>query len=230
VKRQVAVIGLGRFGYGLACTLFDMGHDVLAIDSDESSVQSVAAHVTHAVQADATNEAILKDLGVASFDVGIVGVGSDIQGSVLTTILLKKLGVKHVIARAENELHGSILEKIGADKVVYPEREAGIRVAHQMAKLDILDYISVSETYGVAKLAAPEHFVGKTLSELDLGRRGKWGVAVLLIKREKEVIVTPDRSEMVKTGDVLVVSGNDDRLEDMLSGAKVPEAHSKEAS
>ena len=216
MKRQVAIIGLGRFGFSLACALFDMGHEVLAVDTNETVVQSISSRVTHAVQADATNEAILKDLGVANFDVAIVAVGSEIQNSVLSTILLKKIGVRYVISKAENELHGTILDKIGADKVVYPEREAGVRVAHELTLPDVLDYISVSPTYGVAKLVAPVCFVGRTLAELELGRGGKWGVAVLLIKREKEVVVTPDRSEVVKQGDVLVVSGNDDKLEQLL--------------
>jgi len=220
MKKQVTVIGLGRFGFSLACSLFDMGHDVLAMDTNETAVQTISSRVTHAVQADATNEAILKDLGIANFDVGIVAVGSEIQNSVLSTILLKKLGVPYVIAKAENELHGTILGKIGADKVVYPEREAGVRVAHELTLPHVLDYITVSPTYGVAKLTAPAYFVGKTLAELELGRGGRWDVAVLLIKREKEVVVTPDRSEVVKQGDVLILSGNDDKLEQLLTEAE----------
>jgi len=220
MKRQVVVIGLGRFGVSLARTLCDLGHDVLALDTDETKVQSISSCVTHAVQADATSEAILKELGIANFDVAIVAVGSEIQNSVLATILLKKLGVRYVIARAANELHGSILDKIGADKVVYPQTEMGIATAHALTLTDVLDYIPVASSYGVAKVTAPAYFVGKTLSELELGRTGKWGVAVLLLQREKEVVVTPDRSEIVKQGDVLIVSGSDDKLEELLSEAR----------
>ena len=217
MKKQVAIIGLGRFGVSLANTLYGMGHDVLAIDTDERTVQNASSQATHAVQADGTNEAILQELGIANFDVAVVAMGSDIQNSVLSTILLKKMGVRYVIARANNELHGSILDRIGADRVVYPEREMGIMTAHSLTLTSVTDYISVAATYGVAKLAAPQPFIGKSLSELGLGREGRRGVAVLLIQREKEIIVTPDRAEMVKPSDVFVVAGNDDALEKLLT-------------
>ena len=224
MKKQVLIIGLGRFGTSLANTLFSMGHDVLAMDDDEKKVQAISSQITRTVQADATDEAILKELGVSNFDVAIVTMGEAIQNSVLSTILLKRLGVPYVIARAENELHGVILDKIGADKVVYPEREMGVRVAHGLLLTDVLDYIPVAPSYGVSKLAMPPYFVGKSLSELGLGRGGKWGLAVLLIQRGKEVIVTPDRAELVKQDDVLIVSGIDDKLEQFLTEAKKNEA------
>lgn len=220
MKRQVVVIGLGRFGTSVAKGLYSMGHDVLALDIDDRRIQSIAPEITHAVQADATDEAVLKELGVNDFDVAIVAIGAAIQSSVLSTILLKKLGIPFVIARAEGELHGSILEKIGADKVVYVEREMGTRVVHSLTLTDVLDYISVGPSYGVAKLAVPPHFIGKTLSELGLGHRGRLEVPVLLIQRRNEVIVTPDRSEVVKTDDILVVAGSDDKLEQLLTEAK----------
>ncbi|HUV52932.1 MAG TPA: TrkA family potassium uptake protein [Dehalococcoidia bacterium] len=220
MKKQVLILGLGRFGISLATTLFNMGHDVMAIDNDEKRVQSVASQITHAIQADATDETVLKELGVTSFDVAIVTMGEAIQNSVLSTILLKKLGVPYVIARAEGELHGSILEKIGADKVVYPEREMGTMLAHGLTLSDVDDYIPVATNYGVSKLRALPYFVGKTLSELELGRKGKWGLAVLLIKRGKEVIVTPDMEEKVKEEDVLILSGSDEKLEQFLEEAK----------
>ena len=220
MKKQVVIIGLGRFGGSLATTLFDMGHGVLAMDTDEKKVQTVSTKVTHAVQADGTDEGVLKELDIGNFDVAVVTMGTAIQNSVLCTILLKKLGVRYVVARAENELHGSILGKIGADRVVYPEREMGIMVAHSLTLADVLDYILVAPNYGVFKLAAPPLFVGRTLFDLDLGRSGKWGVAVLLMQRGKEIIVTPDRSEIVKEGDVLIISGNDDRLEQLLNEAR----------
>jgi len=220
MKRQIAVVGLGRFGSSIAKSLFNMGNDVLALDSNGKYVESLATEITHAVQADATNEAILKELAIGSFDVAIVAIGADIQSSVLSTILLKNLGVPYVIARAENELHGSILEKIGVDKVVYVEGEMGVRVAHALALKDVLDYITVTHTYGVAKIAIPPYFVGKTLSELELGRTGKWGITVLLIQRKNEVIVTPDRTEIVKADDIMIVSGSDEKLGQLLTESK----------
>lgn len=220
MKKQVAVIGLGRFGESLASTLFDMGHDVLAMDVDEKKVQGISAEITHAVQADATSEAVLRDLGIGNFDVAIVAMGTAIQSSVLTTILLKKLGIRYVIARAENELHGSILDRIGADKVVYPEREMGTRLAHGLTLTDVLDYVSLGPDYGIAKLQAPPYCFGKTLSEIGFVRGGKWAMAVLVLQHGKEVIITPDRSEIVNKGDILVVAGADDKLEQFFIEAK----------
>jgi trk system potassium uptake protein TrkA len=130
------------------------------------------------------------------------------------------VGVRYVIARAENELHGAILEKIGADKVIYPERDMGIRVAHELTLTDVSDYISLTSSYGVAKVEALPSFVGRTLSELELGRGGKWGVAVLVIQHEKEFVVTPDRMELVKSGDVLIVAGNDEKIQQWLTESK----------
>jgi trk/ktr system potassium uptake protein len=220
MKRQVLIIGLGRFGISLATTLFSMGHDVMAVDEDDKKVQNISTQITHALQADATDEAVLRELGVNNFDVAIVTMGEAIQNSVLCTILLKKLGIPYVIARAENDLHGTILDKIGADKVVFPEREMGIRVAHSLILTDVQDYISVAPSYGVSKLAISPYLVGKSLSDIGLGRGGRWGLAVLLIQRGKEVIVTPDRAEIVKQGDVLIVAGSDDKLEQFMAETK----------
>ena len=196
-----------------------MGYDVLAMDVDEKKVQAIAPTITRAVQADGTDEAVLKELGVDKFDVAIVAMGSDIENSVLSTILLRKLGVRYVVARADNDLHGSILDKIGADKVIYPEREMGTRVAHGLMLTQVLDYMPVAPAYGVAKVSPPNSFIGRTLSELGLGREGKWGIAVLMIHREREVIVTPDRMEVVRAEDTLLLSGNDLKIEQMLTEA-----------
>ena len=220
MKKQVAVIGLGRFGVSLATTLCSIGHDVLALDRYEKKIQDISSIVTHTVQADATNETILSELGIGNFDVAIVAMGSAVESSVLCTILLKKLGVRYIIARANSELHGSILEKIGADTVVYPEREMGSRVAQVVTFTDVSDYMSVVPGYGVAKLAAPPYFVGESLSDLGFGHKGKWEVAVLLIQREKEVIVTPGQREVVKPGDMLILSGGNDKLEKLLAEAR----------
>jgi len=220
MKRQVLIIGLGRFGISLATTLFRMGHDVMAVDEDEKKVQNLSTQITHAVQADCTDEAVLRELGVGNFDVAIVTMGEAIQNSVLCAILLKKLGVRYVIARAENDLHGTILDKIGVDKVVYPEREMGIRVAHSLILTDVQDYIPVAPSYGVSKLATSPYFVGKSLSDIGLGRGGRWGLAVLLIQRGKEVVVTPDRAEIVRQGDVLILAGSDEKLEQFMAETK----------
>jgi trk system potassium uptake protein TrkA len=220
MKKQIAVIGLGRFGISIASTLYAMGHDVLAVDRSESKIQSIASEVTHAVQADATNEAILKELGLSNFEVAIVAIGTDIKSSVLSTILLKRLGIPHVIARANDNLHGSILGKIGADVVTYPEREMGTRIAQVVTLAEVSDYMSVVPGYGVAKLAAPPYLVGEKLSDLGFGYKGKWEVAVFLIQRGDEVIVNPTQGQKIEAGDILVLAGSNDKLEKLLDEAR----------
>ncbi len=227
MKKQIAVIGLGRFGISLATTLSSEGHDVLAIDKDETKVQNVASLLTHAVQGDSVNEALLTELGIASFDIAIVAIGSAIESSVLTTILLKKLGVDYVIARANDELHGSILEKIGADYVVYAEREMGSRVAHGIMLTEVSDYMTITPSYGITKYKVPPHLAGKSLSALEIGRTGKWEVAALLIQRENEVIVTPDKAEVLQSDDIVIFSGSDDKLVKMLEDLREKKANGK---
>jgi trk system potassium uptake protein TrkA len=220
MKKQIIVIGLGRFGRSVARTLHNLGHDVLAIDTDEKIVQNMANDLTHTIQADGTNETLLRELGIGNFDIAIVAVGSSVENSVLSTILIKKLGVPQVIARADNLLHGSILEKIGADKVVYPEQEMGERVAHVVTLTDVSYYMPLVHDYGVARMSAPSYLIGGRLAELGFGPKGKWEIAVLLIQREKEIIVTPSQQETIKEGDTLIVAGNNDRLEKLLEEAK----------
>ena len=220
MKKQIAVIGQGQFGVGVAITSTNIGHDVLAIDINERKTQNVASQVTHAVQADATNEAVLKDLGIGNFDIAVISIGARIESNILATILAKKLGVTYVVARADTELHGSILEKIGADRVVYPEWETGVRLAQGLSLVDVEDYMPLSKGYGVVKLVAPPYIVGSKLSELGLGHKGKWEVAIFLIQRDNEVIINPRLNESVKAGDVLILAGSHDNLEKLLAEAK----------
>jgi trk system potassium uptake protein len=219
MRKQVVVLGLGRFGISVANTLHSMGNDVLALDTDEKVVLSVATQLTRAIQADTTDEAVLKELGVPDYDVAIVSMGS-IEASVLSTILLKKLGVRHIIARANSELHGSILEKIGVDNVVYPEREMGIRTAHSVTIREATDYMPVSQTFGIAKLPALPFLVGKTLFDAGFGPKGRWGVVVLMMQHKNEVTVAPEFNQTIKEGDILVVSGEDDKIERLLDDAR----------
>jgi trk system potassium uptake protein len=220
MKKQIVVIGLGRFGIGVATTLYKMGHDVLAIDKDEKNILKIAPQLTRAAQAEATDEAVLKELGIADFDVAIVAIGAAIESSVLITLLLKKIGVRYVVARAENEAHGNILEKIGADRVVYPERETANRIAHILTLSDVMDYIPMSENYGIAKFRAQSSLVGRTLEDIGFGPGGKKDVAVLLLQRGKEAIVNPGQKEVVSSVDVLIVAGSDEKIEDLLNVQK----------
>ena len=213
MKKQVAVIGLGRFGNSVARELYQMGHDVLAIDLDETNVQEMLGHVTYAVKADATNEAVLRELGVSNFDVAIVAVGSDLQASILTTVILKDLGIPFVVTRAVNELHGNTMERIGADKVVYPEQEFGRGLAHIGFEPGILDYMEVAPNTGITKLRPPEQIIKHTLEEANLaGPRDKYGIAVLAIRRGREYILLPSKDEEIQPGDILFVAGNVEEL------------------
>lgn len=228
MKKQVAIIGLGQFGSSLAREVFKLGHDVLAIDDDEKKVQNIISDITHAVQADATDEAVLTELGVKNFDIAVVAMGESIQNNVLTTVILKKLNVPYVIARAENELHQSILEKIGADKVIFVEREMGQRVAQSLDVENELHRISVTHGYSVVKLEATEQIVDKQLSDLELGRGGTYDIAVLLIQRGREVIFSPPQMDIVKDGDVLILAGTDDSIDKWLKETKTPEQAQEE--
>ena len=210
-KKQVVVIGLGRFGSSVARALSELGHEVLGLDSDLRRVEEVSEFATQAAQVDATDEDALRDMGVRNFDIGVVAIGSDVKSSILATLLLKRLGVKTVVSKAQDELHGDILEKVGADRVVYPERETGLRVAHALASPNLVDYLQVMPGFGIGKLVAPLAFQGKELGQLDL--KGKFGLTTLILRRGNELVLNPSRSEVIGRGDVLVVTGRDEQLE-----------------
>ncbi|MFZ5648589.1 MAG: potassium channel family protein [Bacillota bacterium] len=211
--KQFAVMGLGRFGSSLARTLVKMGHEVLAIDSDEKKVEELADVVTHAVQADALEDFSLKSLGIRNFDVVVVAIGQDIQSNILVTLMLKELGVKKVVAKASTELHGKVLQKIGADIVVFPERDMGERVARWLVSKNIIDLINVSPDYSLVELTAPAEIVGKTLLESAL--RKKYGITLLAIRRGNDFIISPGAKQVIEQGDILIVIGSNDRLKDL---------------
>ncbi|MCL5058000.1 MAG: TrkA family potassium uptake protein [Actinobacteria bacterium] len=210
MKKQLAVIGLGRFGMSLIEELAQMGHEVLAIDYDEQKVNTVADTVTHAVQADAMDEQVLKALGIRNFDTVVVSIGENIQSSILTTILLKEIGVAKVVAKARNHLHGKVLEKIGAS-VIFPERDMGRRLAHILVSEGILDQIYLSRDHSIMEIKAPGRFVGKNLVEIDVRRKFK--VTILAIKRGEEIVVSPRAEEIIAEGDILVAIGKNHDLQ-----------------
>ncbi|SKA08055.1 potassium channel family protein [Selenihalanaerobacter shriftii] len=209
--KQFIVIGLGRFGSSVATTLAEKGHDVLAIDLEEEPVQEISNIVTHAVQADATDEDALKTLGVNNFDVAVVSIGDNVHSNVLAALILKELGVEYVVVKAQDNLHGKVLSKIGADKIVYPERDMGTRVAHNLVTSNVLDYIELAPDYSIIEILATNNLVGKTLQELEL--RSKFGVNVIAIKKGKEINVTPEADDKVESRDILVVMGEEERLD-----------------
>ncbi len=205
MKEHVAVLGLGRFGSAVATELVNIGHEVLGIDGDIATVQQLSSQLTHVVQADVTDEETLTRLGLAEFDAAVVGITGDLETSILATLLLKRLGVKRVIVKARNQTHGEILTRVGADRVVYPERDTGVRVAHSWSSIDITDSLDVIEGYSISKLAVPVELVGKTVQQAILD--GEFNVTLLLLSRGDRVTVYPSPSDTLRKGDLLVMAG-----------------------
>jgi trk system potassium uptake protein TrkA len=208
---QYAVIGLGRFGSSLAKELAKLGHEVLGIDISEEAVNDMSSRLTHGVVADSTDEDVLRSLGIRNFDCVVVAIGDDIQANIMTAILLKDLGVKMVVAKALSELHARVLEKIGVDRVIHPERDMAIRVAHQLVTPNLLDYIELSKDYTIAELSVPKRLSGVTLKELD--PRNKFGCSVVAINKNDGVIIAPTAHDVLNEKDVMVIIGTNQQIE-----------------
>ncbi|MDF2647739.1 MAG: KtrC [Paenibacillus sp.] len=211
MRKQFAIIGMGRFGSSVAKTLSQLGFEVLAIDHREETVQEVSAFVTHAVQADSTDEEALRALGIRNFDVVVVAIGEDIQASILTTLILKEMGIPTTVVKAVNDLHGKVLKKIGADKVVYPERDMGQRVAHHLISSNIIDYIELSADYSIVEIKVSQQIIGKSLRQLDI--RAKYGCNVIAIKQNEQLVIPPSGEEPLKQDDILVIVGKNSNLQ-----------------
>jgi len=229
--KQYAVIGLGRFGSSVARTLNNMGKTVLAIDSDQERVNEMLNDVTHCAQADSTDIDSLKALGLRNFNVAIVAIGDDLESSILTTVLLKELGVPFVIAKASDEMKGKILEKVGADRVIYPERDMGVRLAHNILSSNIMDYLDFAPGYTIMEVEVTGPLAGKTLSELEL--RSKYGINVVAIKKNTpaaakvvkknapadNVIISPGPEALFEEGDILIAIGKEEALRGLSNDA-----------
>lgn len=214
--KQFVVIGLGRFGSSVARTLSDNGHDVLAIDKCEECVDELVEYVTHAVEADATDETALSALGVNNFDTAVVSIGDNLHANILATLILKEMGVPQVVAKAQDKMHGKILSRVGADKVVFPERDMGERVARQLISTNMLDYIDFAPDYSIIEIIAPAHMVGKTLQDLNF--RKAYNANVMAIRRGKNLNLAPGGQDKVLEGDTLIIMGRNDQLEDLKEG------------
>ena len=220
MAHQVAVIGMGRFGSTLARELYRIGHDVLIIDRDEVLAQSLMGQVTYVVAGDATSPDLLQEVGITNFDTAVVAIGTDVQSSILATVLLKQqFNIGQVIARATNDVHGKTLSAVGADRIVYPEQETGVRTAHSLFQRDVVEYMELTEEFGFSKANVSEEMVGKTLEAAGFTTTGdKSGAAVIAIKRGREPILTPSKDEQLQAGDVLVIGGQEDVLERLRLG------------
>lgn len=229
-KRTFGVIGLGRFGSAIATTLAQLGHDVTGIDGDEDKVRAVADLISLALQLDATDEKALRAAGLNDVDVAVVSIGENIESSLLVVTLLQEIGIKQIVAKAVTALHGRILEKLGVSRVVFPEREMAIRVAHGLVMPNVLDYIELSSDFSIVEVPAPQEFVGKTLREI--GLRARFGLTTIAIKHiPKNGLATlaniaPGPDDVIQAGDVLSLLGHNERLgqlETMMKRAAVPD-------
>lgn len=206
------VIGLGRFGAAVATELCALGNEVLAMDTQEELVQNVAARVTHAVTADARDQEVLRELAARNFDCAVVAVGNDIGGSALITLNLKELGVEKVIAKASSHTHRKVLEKIGADRVVFPEHEMGAKLAHALSSSNVLNFVELSDDASIVELPMPEEWAGKTLRQLDV--RNAYGVNVIALRRgpKQKFLIAPGGDEVLEATDVVVALGPDKNI------------------
>ncbi|MCM3635597.1 potassium channel family protein [Paenibacillus camelliae] len=209
-KKQFLVVGLGRFGSSMTRTLVDNGHEVLAVDKDAELVQDIAPYATHAVQADCTDEVVLKQLGVSNFTHAIVAIGDDLQASILTTLMLKEMNIPIVITKARDEMHGNVLRKIGADKIIYPERDMAVRLANQLSSNSIIDYIELSDEYNIVEMLAPAAMIGLSLQKLNI--RARFGCTILAIKTEQRMNIAPSADDKIEAGNILLVIGSQEQV------------------
>lgn len=228
-KRTFAVIGLGRFGTAVATTLSQLGHEVIGIDGSDDRVTALADQVSQTVKLDATDERALRAAGIQDVDVAIVSIGENIESSLLVVTLVKELGIENIVAKAVTPLHGRILEKLGVTRVVFPEREMAMRIAHSLVIPNVLDYIELSGDFSIVEVPAPAEFFGKTLR--DIGLRARFGLTTIAIKRTAKTghgdvtTVSPGPDDVVQQGDILALLGSNERigqLEKMMKSAGSP--------
>lgn len=211
MKKQFAVFGLGSFGESVAVTLQQLGCEVVAVDNHMEHVQEISEQVSYAIKADAGDPEVIKSLGTRNLDGVVVAVADDMEASVMATLVSKEIGVPYVIAKAKNELHATILKKIGADAVIFPEMEMGVRVAKTLMSSDFADWIALSPDYSIIEIATPKEWVGKSLQQLDVRR--SHDVNVVGIKIGEEVEVNPDPERTLQEDMTLIIIGSNYALE-----------------
>ncbi|MBO5171153.1 MAG: TrkA family potassium uptake protein [Candidatus Faecousia sp.] len=209
--KSYAVIGLGRFGSALARQLCKLGAEVLALDVKGDYVQQIANDVTHAVVGDAQDKEVLRALGVRNLDCAVIAIGDNLAASVLITMNLKELGVPYIVCKAHDETHRKVLEKLGVDRVVIPEHEYAQRLARTLNSHNVLDYIELSEDFGILDVPAPKSWIGKSLRELNV--RAKLGVTIIAVENGGKTNVSPTADYAVGEGDTLVMLGDNVALE-----------------
>jgi len=210
--KSFLIIGLGRFGRSCARELCNMGHDVLGVDESLKLVNEASSYLTHTVCADATNEDFLKSIAIDDFDSCIVAIGDNQEASVMITVLLKEHGAKHITAKAQSEIHTKILEKVGADKIILPEYDTGIKLAHTLCNTNIYDLVDISPEHSILTICPPKEWIGKTLGDLSV--RDRYGVNIIAIESEnKKANVFPTATTLIQKNDTVIVIGGNENLE-----------------
>ncbi|MBT9130044.1 MAG: Ktr system potassium uptake protein A [candidate division WS2 bacterium] len=204
-RLQCGVIGLGRFGTAVATTLLNLGADVIVLDKTEERAENFRTTPAIAIAGDATNELALREAGIPNCDTVIVAIGKDIQASILITALLKEMGIPLIVVKANDELHGRVLAKIGAHKIIFPERDMGIRTAYSLVTSNILDVLELSKDLSITEIKTPNNIKGKTLKDSKLRERDK--INLLAIKRNGKIIVNPEPKEIIQIDDTLIIVG-----------------------
>lgn len=215
-RKEFVVFGLGKFGLSVAKALADNGCQVMAVDSEQSKVEEIAETVTYAVCTDVTDTDAIHSLGIRNFDGAIVAIGENLEASVLVTIIAKEMGIPFVMAKAQTELQAKVLKKVGADKIVFPEKETGIRIANNLMSDNFFDAVELSTKYSMMDLDVPAEWIGKTLRELNL--RASKKINVIGIKKEEEFEITPDPDMPLTEDDVLVIIGRNQTLSKLAGG------------
>ena len=211
--RQIAIVGLGRFGLAVAGKLTERGHDVFGIDCEEEAVQRAKDLVAHAVQVELYDPALVRELGLDEVDAAVVAIGADVEASILSTAVLVEAGVRYVVARATSPLHGMILERVGAHRVIYPEAETGEALAHSLRAPGITAYVDLGPDIGVGTLQAPDAWIGRSLAEIH--RSGQYPLVVLVIQRGEETLAEPGPEERIQEGDTLAILVQESKLDDL---------------
>ena len=214
--KEFMIIGCGRFGRSVAVTLAELGHEVLVIDKDEDTINEISTSVTHAVSADVMIEGTLESLGIHNMDEVIVTMGSNFEASLMATAVAKENNVKTVIAKVSDKIHGRIMKKVGADRVIIPEKDSGIRLAYNISTSNILDYIEVSDDFSIMEVKPPKSWIGRSLAQLDI--RNNYGVTVVAVKEEEvnEINVNPQPSYIFDESDIILVLGKYKKIEEIV--------------
>ena len=218
-NKQFVVFGVGRFGQSVAKALADSGCEVLVVDNNADRIQDIAEFVTHAVVTDVTDTEELENLGIRNFDAAIIGIGDNLEASVMATILVKELGVGYILAKANNEIHGKILKKVGADTVIFPEKEMGIRIANNILMGNFFDAVELSTTFSMMEIEVPALWAGHSLQELDL--RKNYKINVVAVKKKDDLRIDLDPVKPLEKDEVLIIIGKNNQLHELVQMSKI---------